>query len=79
MQQITIHNDYHNTAYTLHVRNGQITASQARRCRRALCGIPECTCGDWLGARGPYRERYGGYEIEQTGPYTGRVIGPIDD
>lgn len=52
--KITILNDFHNSEYTLRVPAlpARLSAGQVRRCRRALCCIPGCTCGGNLGERG---------------------------
>ena len=79
MQKITLYNDFHRTSCTLHVRNGKITPSQVHRARSVLCGIKGCTCGDWLGSRAnDHRRQHGGYELEQTGPCEGRIVGDCE-
>ena len=52
---ITIKNDFHNTAVKIAKlgENGELTDSQIRRIRNALCGVWGCTCGGVLSERGP--------------------------
>jgi hypothetical protein len=43
---ITISNDYHGTKTTARVgEDGKLSKRQIYRIRRALCGMPECRCG----------------------------------
>ena len=52
---ITLHNDFHRTRVDLRITlpDGILSARQARRARRVLCGITGCTCSGPLGIRGP--------------------------
>jgi hypothetical protein len=54
MTTVPIRNDFHGTVCNLRIEyNGAaLTPGQIKRCRRALCGIPTCTCGGILGQRG---------------------------
>ena len=55
MENVTIKNEYHNSAARIRVRtDGETILSRAtvRRVRRALCGISGCDCGGVLGERG---------------------------
>lgn len=47
MKEITLTNSFHDTEYTLHIREGQkgISKSTYNRAVNALCGIEGCTCG----------------------------------
>lgn len=59
---IKIRNDYHNTEVTLRANIGdELTASQIKRARKALCGISGCMCGGPIGDRGPQD----GFSVEQ--------------
>ena len=59
---ITITNDYHNSAVTLRANVGdELSRSQIRRARAALCGLDGCTCGGPIGDRG----RQAGFTIQQ--------------
>ena len=50
---ITLTNDFHNTEYNLRANLGdELSPSQIRRSRKALCGVSGCTCGGPLGERG---------------------------
>lgn len=63
----TITNNFHGTQYRTRMSPAEIrrimdtnpdnrdTADRrfVRRCRRALCGMTDCTCGGELGERGP--------------------------
>ena len=53
MTKLTVRNTYHNTEAHVHAKAGRLSGPQADRCRRKLCGIPTCTCGGYLGERGP--------------------------
>ena len=60
---MTITNDFHCTSIEIRAKVGQIVSpSTLRRVRRALCGIPTCTCGRSDGSR---NSRYG---LEANGP-----------
>lgn len=48
---ITLRNDFHGTE--ARVREGLLSARQVRRAWRKLCGMQECRCSGYLGARGP--------------------------
>jgi len=49
----TLTNSFHHTEVRVVVpESGWLTASQVRRVRHALCGVPGCRCGDKLGTRG---------------------------
>ena len=62
MRTVTLRNNFHETRVTLHVADdGELTKRQARRARRALCGMSDCSCGGNLGERGP---QPGGVETE---------------
>jgi len=52
---VTLSNDFHRTSVRVRVDKFpyHLTPSQVRRIRRALCGMPDCTCSGWLGVRGP--------------------------
>lgn len=49
--KITLRNDFHGTEYTIHCIHGRlssgwiISASQAKRADRRLCGMSDCCCG----------------------------------
>jgi hypothetical protein len=70
MKLITLRNDFHDTETRVRVKlegmgNPVITKSQARRARRALCGIDTCTCCNAIGLRGPqYLPSGAGFETE---------------
>jgi hypothetical protein len=53
---LTLTNDFHNTSVSLRVEltgfYAYLSPAQARRARRALCGVAGCTCGGTLGERG---------------------------
>lgn len=50
--KFTITNSFHHTEYTLYVADDMVLSPrQVKRCRRALCGIIGCTCGDAIGGR----------------------------
>jgi hypothetical protein len=66
--KITLRNDFHDTEANLIVRNDMISATQARRAQKALCGLKDCTCGDGLGCRGPQ-------DIDELN----RIIIPVGD
>ena len=54
---IIVKNNFHNTRVRLRATVSdagiKLTASQLRRARNALCGIPDCGCGGHVGERGP--------------------------
>jgi hypothetical protein len=52
MKKLTLKNDFHNTLVNLLPKDGQLTASQIKRAKKALC-CDGCTCSDDLGCRGP--------------------------
>jgi len=63
MKRVTIKNDFHHTSCVVVPKaDGRLSASQIARCRRALCGIAECTCGGALDERGSQE-----VEIDQEG------------
>lgn len=61
MTTFTLTNDFHNSTTSIRpvaVGKNRYTISNraVKRARRALCGSPDCTCGDTFGARGPNPE-----------------------
>ena len=67
---LTLTNDFHNTSYrtrkTAHevanmlerLESGWPTYNDqdtARRFRKALCGVKDCNCGDFIGCRPAFR------------------------
>lgn len=55
-KKIVLSNDFHNTEVVVYAKvlgNGDcwISEGQVKRARKALCGIHECTCGDYAGCR----------------------------
>lgn len=61
LTNVLLTNEFHRTSARVRVavdRTGgqstaELTASQARRAQRKLCGIDGCTCANSLGTRGP--------------------------
>ena len=50
---ITLTNDFHNTKIGLKTRHGhRLSPGQVAKARKALCGVPGCTCGGICGERG---------------------------
>jgi len=59
---VTVTNDFHGTKVFLRADVGdELSPSQIRRSRAALCGISGCTCGGPIGERGPQQ----GFFVEQ--------------
>ncbi len=57
--RIVLKNSFHRTEVSLNVDGAalaqggaDLTPSQVARCRRTLCGMSDCSCGDDLGLRG---------------------------
>ena len=56
MQLLTLTNSFHHTEARVRAFQNMdgayyLSPSQAKRARKKLCGIAECTCGDAVGAR----------------------------
>ena len=52
MTTITLTNSFHGTSTNIRPRaDGTISEITARRAHKALCGSPECICGDAAGTR----------------------------
>lgn len=54
---VTITNEFHNTSAT--VRVGKMSAANAKRVAKKLCGVSGCTCGGPLGHRGRQKTQDG--------------------
>ncbi len=65
---ITLKNNLHSTQVRLNATDHRLSVGQVQRARRELCGIKDCTCGDFLGARGP--DGHDGCAIEDNGDGT---------
>jgi hypothetical protein len=76
--RLVLKNDFHNTTVVVVVRGGILSPAQVKRAQRALCGVAGCTCGDFLGARGPQELPVGFEEIlpslDRDGKLWGRII-----
>lgn len=68
---ITIRNDFHNTSVTIRAAIGEeLTESQIKRARRALCPVGGCTCGGPVGNRG----NQDGFHVEQIDYNRVRIV-----
>lgn len=55
MIKIILQNTFHRSSCNLRADEDgtSLTIHQVRRARRKLCGVKGCTCGGYLGERGP--------------------------
>jgi hypothetical protein len=75
--RVTIKNDYHNTTVVVVSRGRILSPSQIKRARRILCGVAGCTCGDFMGARGPQELPVGVEEIVLSLDRDGKIWGKL--
>ncbi len=57
---ITLKNALHHTSHVIHVKHNRITREQIIACRKALCPVEGCLCGDIMHV---YGKQTHGYEI----------------
>jgi hypothetical protein len=68
---ITINNDFHGTSINLRANIGdELTESQIKRARSALCPVSCCTCGGPIGERG----KQDGFHAEQIDYNRVRIV-----